>query len=612
MQGASIQVDQLNIVPAPAENRSVPMEGPPLASTPAPRNTVVGEGSPLRILLVEDSPEYALLVRELLLAAAGGAAGLEIVHRATLSEAEPELGGDDVSCVLLDLGLPDTAGLDGLARIQEVAPTLPVVVLSGERSEDVAVQAVHQGAQDYLVKRGATGELVLRSIRYAMERKRNQVAQAHQALHDSLTGLPNRTLLIDRMEVALARSERGGHRVALLFLDLDRFKLVNDSFGHDEGDRLLCAVAQRLSGLLRPSDTVARFGGDEFMMLCDEIQDERQAVLVAERLSGGMAEPFVLDGRDLFVGISIGIAFGSGHETTPLDLIRDADHAMYRAKQHGVRYELADSDASDRAVARLSTESQLHRALERQELRLAYQPEVDLTARQIFSVEALLRWRHPERGMLGPREFLETAEETGLIVPIGEWVLDTACAQLAEWRRAQVCAPEMTASINLSLRQLAEPGLLDRVQAAIETNRIPPEALCFEITESVVAADQQEVMRQLGELKAMGIGLSLDDFGVGLSSLSALDRYPLDMLKIDRSFVGRLGSGGVRAERMFSAVLSAARAVGLKAVAEGIETRSQLETIKRLGCEAAQGFFLSRPEAASVLGTRLLTAPGAA
>jgi PleD family two-component response regulator len=268
MQGEPNRVEKRSIVPAPAENRSVPMEAPPLAPTPAPRRTVAGEGSPLRILLVEDSPEYALLMGELLQGAAP-AGELEILHRTTLSEAELELRRGGLSCVLLDLGLPDTAGLDGLARIQEVAPALPVVVLSGEQSEDVAVQAVHQGAQDYLVKRGATGELVLRSIRYAMERKRNQVALAHQALHDSLTGLPNRTLLIDRMAVALARSERGRHRVALLFLDLDRFKLVNDSFGHDAGDRLLCAVAQRLSGLLRPSDTVARFGGDEFMLLCD-------------------------------------------------------------------------------------------------------------------------------------------------------------------------------------------------------------------------------------------------------------------------------------------------------------------------------------------------------
>ncbi|HEX5909718.1 MAG TPA: EAL domain-containing protein [Thermoleophilaceae bacterium] len=555
--------------------------------------------------LIEDSPEYALLVREMLGAATDGP--LEIAHFEDMNAALPHLRDQQVDCVLMDLGLPDTTGLGGLAQVQSVAPDLPIVVLSGEQSEEIAVQAVHEGAQDYLVKRSATGEHVLRSVRYAMERKRAQVALAHQALHDSLTGLPNRTLLMDRTDQALARAERTQGRVALLFLDLDRFKLVNDSLGHDAGDRLLCRVAERLKSLIRPSDTVARFGGDEFMVLCDRVEDDRQAILVAERLSGGLAEPFVLEGRELFVGASIGIAFGADRSATAVSLIRDADQAMYRAKERGSRYEMADGTASRRAAVRLSTETQLHRALDRKELRLFFQPEVDLIRNSIFSVEALLRWQHPDRGMLGPGDFLSSAEENGLIVPIGEWVIDTAATQLAGWRNAGLCAPDMSTSINLSLRQLAEPGLLETVQGAIERAGIPPEALCFEITESVVAADEAEVMRHLGQLRELGVGLSLDDFGVGLSSLSALDRYPLDMLKIDRSFVGRLASGGERAERMFSAVLGAARAVGLKAVAEGIETRSQLETVKRLGCDAAQGFYLCRPEAAGTLSPRLLS-----
>ena len=579
---------------------------PPHAARPAPPTRAIPQPglATLHVALVEDSADYALLVREMLASATEGP--LEIVHFATMGAALAQLGDQPVDCVLMDLGLPDTTGLSGLAQVQSVAPAVPIVVLSGEQSETVAVQAVHEGAQDYLVKSSATGEQVLRSVRYAMERKRTQVALAHQAVHDSLTGLPNRTLLMDRTEQALARSERTGARVALLFLDLDRFKLVNDSLGHDAGDRLLCRVAERLKSLIRPSDTVARFGGDEFMVLCDRVEDDRQAILVAERLSGGLAEPFVLEGRELFVGASIGIAFGADRSVTAMSLIRDADQAMYRAKERGSRYEMADGAATRRAAVRLSTETQLHRALDRRELRLFYQPEVDLKRNAIFSVEALLRWQHPERGMLGPGDFLSTAEENGLIVPIGEWVIDTAAQQLAAWRSGGVCAPDMSASINLSLRQLAEPGLPQTIEAAIARAGIPPDALCFEITESVVAADEAEVMRHLGELRELGVGLSLDDFGVGLSSLSALDRYPLDMLKIDRSFVARLASGGDRAERMFSAVLGAARAVGLKAVAEGIETRSQLETVKRLGCDAAQGFYLCRPEAAGTLSPRLL------
>ena len=590
---------------------------PPLPSQSAPpaevdrrsRDNRDAKARVLRIILVEDNSEYALLVQEMLREACQGE--LEIVHHESLVAAGGDLRAGEADCVLLDLGLPDTNGLGGLARVQELAPHLPIVVLSGEQSEGIAVQAVHEGAQDYLVKRGASGELVLRSVRYAIERKRAQVELAHQALHDSLTGLPNRTLLLDRIELGLARAERGGDRLAVMFLDLDRFKAVNDTLGHDAGDRLLCGVADRLQSLTRPSDTVSRFGGDEFMVLCEGIEDERQAIVVAERLSGGLVEPFMIEGREVFAGASIGIAFGATRGRTASALIRDADEAMYKAKQNGTRYELADSGASRQAVVRLSTESQLHRALERDELRLYYQPEVDLHERRIFSVEALLRWRHPDRGMLGPADFLHCAEESGLIVPIGEWVIATACAQLATWRSAGVCAPRMTASINLSLRQLAEPGLIQTVEKALGDSSIPAEALCFEITESAVAADRQEVMGHLGDLKELGVGLSLDDFGTGLSSLSALDRYPLDMLKIDRSFVARLAEGP-RAERMFSAVLGAARAVGLKAVAEGIENREQLETVARLGCDGAQGFYLCRPEAATALEDKLLRAPAPA
>ena len=442
----------------------------------------------LRILLVEDSPDYALLVSEMLSEATAGCE-VEIATAASLSAADEALSEPGLDCVILDLGLPATAGLGALARVQEQAPDLPVIVLGGEQNDEVAVQAVHEGAQDYLLKRDATGEVLLRSIRYAIERKRGQAALAHMALHDSLTGLPNRALLIDRTTLALARVERTGHRLALLFLDLDRFKLVNDSLGHEAGDRLLCLVAERIRDLIRPSDTVARLGGDEFMVLCDEIHDERQAKMVAERLSGGLAEPFLVGDREVFVGASIGIAFGNGRETPPGELIRDADQAMYRAKQNGSRYELGDSGAPSRARARLSITSQLSRALEHEELRLFYQPAVDLRENHIFSVETLLRWQHPERGMLPPDAFLATAEESGLIVPIGEWVIATACRQLAGWRREGLCASGMTAGINLSLRQLAEPGLLKTVEGALADAGIGAEAINFEITESVVVAD---------------------------------------------------------------------------------------------------------------------------
>jgi diguanylate cyclase len=564
------------------------------------------QGRPLNLLLVEDGPEYAVLVEEMLRDAFAG--GANLTYRACAAHAEDTLRAGDVDCVLLDLTLPDASGLEALSQVQRVAPDVPIVVLSGQEREETAVEAVQEGAQDYLVKRHADAHSVARAIRYAMERKQSERELTHLALHDPLTGLANRALFTDRVDVALAHTERSGRLVAVMFLDLDRFKVVNDSLGHAGGDQLLREIARRLHDRVRPSDTIARFGGDEFMVLCDDLESETQAFLVAERLSGGFADPFQVGDREVFAGTSIGIAFGRDRAATSESLIIEADQAMYRAKQQGTRYEVFDRAAASAPVERLSLDTELHRALEREEFRLYYQPEVDLERNAVFAVEALLRWQHPDRGLLPAQEFVPAAEESGLIGPIGEWAIGEAARQLASWREAGLCAADTAVSVNLSIRQLADPDIVAIVESALADAGIPPETLLFEITESQVAADAEAATERLRDLGSLGVKLSLDDFGTGVSSLSALGNYPVDMLKIDRSFVAALGKSP-GAERMLGAVVGVAHAAGLTAVAEGVERQEQLDGVLRTGCNAAQGFFIGEPDHADAVAPELLRWP---
>jgi diguanylate cyclase (GGDEF)-like protein len=554
------------------------------------------------VVLIEDSADYAALVREMLSDALG--AELELAHYTLLGDACAHLRETEAHCALLDLSLPDAYGLEGLRRIQATAPELPIVVLSGHDDERLALEALQQGAQDYLVKQHANGHLVGRAIRYAIERKASELELAHHALHDQLTGLPNRTLFNDRLELALARTERQPSSVAVLFMDLDRFKVVNDSLGHTVGDELLVEAASRLSRIVRPSDTVARFGGDEFMVLCEDLSGEEEAVTIAKRLEDGVAQPFAIDGHEIFIGASIGIAFAGHPSERPDELIRNADQTMYRAKQRSTGFELFDQEMHARAMHRMETENELHRALDRGELALVYQPEVHLPSGDIFAVEALLRWHHPERGVLEPREFIPLAEETGLIVPIGEWVLEEACGQLARWREQIPSADALVMSVNLSPRQLAHPGLVETVAATLEATGVDPSRLSLEVTERTVAGDPERAGAVLDALKVLGVALSIDDFGTGYSSLTALDRFPMDVLKIDRSFVERLGEGPER-RAIFAASLRVAEALHLTAVAEGVEEPEQLRELEELGCAAAQGYYFARPGSGETVGELL-------
>jgi diguanylate cyclase (GGDEF)-like protein/PAS domain S-box-containing protein len=427
------------------------------------------------------------------------------------------------------------------------------------------------------------------------ERKAFEHRLAHQATHDPLTGLPNRTLLLDRLDIALRRARRNMRRVAVLFLDLDHFKVVNDSLGHGLGDRLLVAIADRLRAALRPADTVARFGGDEFVVLCEDLLNQADAVAIAERVNEAITGPFVIDDTEVFVGVSIGIAFPDDNNADPETLIRDADAAMYQAKDRGrARWVIFDNAMRASAVDRLDIENALRRALERRELRVFYQPMVELSSGRIIGVEALLRWEHAERGLLLPGDFIAVAEETGLIVPIGSWVLDQACRQVQRWQAAIPELGPLVLAVNLSSRQLGHHRLVEDVARVLRDTGIDPSYVELEITESVLMDDVEMSEETLGRLKTLGVKVVVDDFGTGYSSLSYLRRFPVDLLKVDRSFVDGLGSDPGDSA-IVTAIVTLAHTLGLRAVAEGVETEEQLGELRRVGCDSAQGFYFARP-----------------
>ncbi len=426
----------------------------------------------------------------------------------------------------------------------------------------------------------------------ALERQAIEDAIRERAVHDPLTGLPNRVLFVDRLEHAVARLGRQDSLAAILFLDLDHFKLVNDSLGHQVGDELLTAAAPRLKQALRSSDTVARFGGDEFGILLEDISSEHDAIETAERIASIFARPFVLSGSEHFVTTSIGIALARGGEQAD-ELIRDADAAMYRAKDRGrARYEVFDEGMRGRAIERLRVENDLRRAIERGELRLEYQPVVSLRNFSIVGVEALLRWRHPQRGEVPPSEFIPIAEENGLIEPIGRWVLEHACRQAAQWYGARPDAAPLTMSVNLSAVQVRR-SLPDVVKSVLRSTGLDPACLSLEITETVMVRDAEGLGEVLQALKALGVRLVLDDFGTGYSSLSYLTRLPLDVLKVDRSFVDGLGSESLDTA-ITETIIAMSRALSLDVVAEGVETPDHVRELSRLGCGLAQGFHFSR------------------
>ena len=444
-----------------------------------------------------------------------------------------------------------------------------------------------------------------------VERERSRLALSHQALHDALTDLPNRSLFMDRLSQAMRGMRAGGSHVAVLLVDLDDFKLINDSLGHDTGDWVIRTVAQRLLDAMGPTDTAARFGGDEFIILSERLPNDEAVGDVANRILDALAEPIELEGTAAAVVTgSIGIAIASDPETPPENLIRDADAARYRAKEQGPgRFNIFDAALHERASLKLSTGNELRRAVGREEFRLEYQPQFRVSDGKLIGVEALARWDHPDRGTLAPIDWIPIAEENHLIVPIGEWILSEACGVAADWvgQAGDRLFDGFKVSVNVSAVQLARPELIDAVRAAVRDTGVDPSRLCVEITESVLMGAPGHYMDALIDLKGLGLSIAIDDFGTGYSSLAYLRRFPIDVIKVDKGFVDDLSPADTQGCSILRAVIQLSEALGVVSVAEGVETPEQAQVLAESGCYAAQGFFYGRPQQAADI-SRLVAA----
>ena len=549
---------------------------------------------PSRVLLVEDNEVDVAMVRALLAESVGRSCQVTSVGR--LADARAHLLAAGTDCVLLDLSLPDGEGMETVQVVLGTSPEVPIIVLSGLQDDRVTMAALNEGAQDYLVKGQVDGSSLWRSIRYAVERKRAEVALRQQALHDSLTGLANRPLFMDRLRAAIARLARQDRPLAVLVMDLDRFKWVNDSLGHDAGDELLMATARRIERAVRPTDLVARFGGDEFVVLCEDVDDERNALVVAERVQGALSVDFTLGQTQVRVSASVGIVTSRDPAARAEGLLRDADVAMYRAKELGKGgCEPFDTAMRDALQDRLLAEQDLRRGIAADELLVFYQPLVDLRDSRLVGAEALVRWRRPNGEIMPPGSFISLAEETGLIRSIGDFVTQTACEQLARWDPrvlANQQAPKL--HVNLSARQLIDPGLVARIARSLSSVDANPSQLCLELTETAFLVDEATSLERLKALKSLGVSLCVDDFGTGYSSLSHLTKFPIDVVKIDKSFTEGLGLRS-RDTAVVESVIALGRALGMTVVAEGIETQSQADLLRDLGCPQGQGYLFGKP-----------------
>ncbi len=674
------------------------------------------------VLLIEDNRGDARLLREMF--GEHGPHRIELTHVECMYDAETFLAERATDVILLDLGLPDAQGLGAVRRAHSAAPRVPLVVLTGLEDDSMALQALQEGAQDYLVKGQIDARGLVRALRYAVERKvmeealfvekeraqvtlncigdavictdvsgrvtfLNVVAErmtgwscqeatgramaevcriletasrgptliptgaqagqnetgrlvsncclvrrdgvevpiedsiaairdregqsigtvvvfrdvsvaramslqmAHSAEHDFLTGLPNRTLLSDRIGQGIASAQRNMKKLAVLFLDLDGFKHINDSLGHLVGDKLIQSIAQRLVDCGRGADTVSRQGGDEFVILLSEIQQAEDAAIAARRMLETVAEPHCIDQHDLHVTTSIGIGVYPDDGLDAETLLKNADTAMYQAKESGRHsFQFFEPAMNNRAVERQSIEEGLRRALERREFALHYQPKIDFKTGAITGAEALLRWTHPTRGLVSPAQFIPIAEDCGIILSIGNWVLREACDQAQAWIDAGL--PATTMAVNVSAKEFRHEKFLSGLVTILDETGLPPTALELELTESVLMKHADSAASILHSVRERGVQVAVDDFGTGYSSLSYLQKFPVDALKIDQSFVGRIGTGPDDAS-IVTAVISMARSLKLRVVAEGVETLEQLEFLRVRQCDEAQGYYFSRP-----------------
>lgn len=545
----------------------------------------------VNILHIEDNEGDIRLLKELLNNARGGI--FEITTTVTLKGGLAQLADNKFDVVLTDLNLPDTDGVNTITRIQEQDPSVPIIVLSGQDSEELALQVVQTGAQDYLVKGQGDGLLISRSIEYSIERKRNEQGLSYLANYDSLTGLANRLLFRERLDRALIRADRNKTLVALLVIDLDRFKNVNDTLGHDAGDKLLIEVAGRLEQCTREGDTIARLGGDEFTIIMEDVKAFEDAVKIVDKILYIMKKSFDLFSREIYVSPSVGISLYPLDDTDAGNLLKNADSAMYSAKDGGRNcYRFYTTDMNKKLMINLNMEAKLRRAIEKKEFVLNYQPKFDIHTQELLGAEALIRWHSPDEGVISPALFIPLAEESGLIGVITDWVVQEACKQNSLWQQEGYAPIRM--AINISPRQFAHENIARRIINQIVCSDLAPKYVELEITEGALMDDVEKSNEILKELKGRGIHISIDDFGTGYSSLSYLKKFHINTLKIDQSFVRDIMEDADDAA-IVSAIIAMAKSLRLNVIAEGVETTEQLNYLAAKGCNEAQGYLLGKP-----------------
>lgn len=554
--------------------------------------------TPLHVLILEDCiMDAELMVHEL------QRAGFDPQWQRVDTEADFLAHLDQkLDIILADYSLPQFDAQRALEHLNQRGLDVPFIIVSGCIGEERAVECMKSGATDYLLKDRLTrlGQAVKKGLEERLlrnDRQRVEEQLAHNAFHDTLTGLPNRVLFLDRAQRCFHQMERrGGYLFAVLSVDLDGFQTINASFGQPAGDKVLIEIAERLVQKVRSGDTVARLGGDEFALLLDDVKDIRNALRVAERLQAELAKPFLVDGREVLTSASIGIAASTSTYKRSADALRDAGTAMARAKRLGPgQIAVFDIRMHTQAVTRLKLETDLRRASDRQEFLLYYQPVVSLQSGRITGFEALLRWQHPERGLISPGESLPVAEEIGLLIPIGQWVLQNASRQLRAWQLEFPVSPPLSMSVNLSCKQFLQSGeLLTIVDETLTATDLDPRSLALEVTETVMMENAEAALATLAQLKDRQLRISIDDFGTGYSSLSYLQRLPIDNLKIDQSFVALMKPAGESLEIVRS-IITLAHSLGKQVIAEGVETGEQLALLRSLGCDYGQGYLFSKP-----------------